>query len=87
MSAAQRRAAREAREAGNAPVESGPIYRGIVVHPHKGGWLRREVAIPAHIVELYAIEERAPVADVKSNVALAMERFIANPDLLRRQWK
>lgn len=62
------------------------VYRGILVRPSgNGGWLHREVAIPARLVDEYA-EEPARTPDVKPRITDRVMRWLANPDLLRRGW-
>lgn len=79
MSATERKKRAEA-------AASPEVYRGILVRPSgNGGWLHREVAIPARLVDEYA-EEKAPTPDLKPRIVDRVMRWLANPDLLRRGW-
>jgi hypothetical protein len=69
-----------------AKAESQPLYRGIVVHQDGGGYYYREVAIPAHLVEKYAVSGAVP-RHLLPQVKVAMDKFIGNPDILRRSWR
>jgi hypothetical protein len=80
MSAADRKA----REA--AKSESVALYRGIVIHQEGGGYYTREVALPAYVVEKYAVDKPTP-RHVPAHVHVRVERFHGDPDILRKKWR
>jgi hypothetical protein len=79
-------ATRHARAAGTEPIKSGKLYRGLMLTTGpKGGWVYREVCLPAHIAEAYAVDKPRP-PHLKPQIEVAMEKWLGNPDLLRMDW-